>query len=171
MGFSGVFLWRRGAKKSKQSASGVFVLGCSSSLPLVWTWILAIVYTLVPLWCVYTVRQRICLYICVLSFFWLPDPLCIHRFFAPMPPAPPLFEFPPPLVCFWLEKHALVFCLFFLFSFFFSNAIPKVVVTASPPGNKTNVSSYFFNMSISGLHSWIFLLISLLFCFVIFYLS
>lgn len=118
MGFSGVFLWRRGAKKSKQSASGV--LSWAALPPCLWFgrgfWRLCISWCRCGV-CILYVSVFVYIFVSLSCFFWLLDPLCIHRFFAPMPPALPLFEFPPPLVCFWLEKHALVFRLFFFFFF------------------------------------------------------
>lgn len=88
-----------------------FVLGCSSSPPLVWTWILAIVSCFggVVVSVLYLSVQDIfvlcvschfdCLILCI-------SIVSLHQCLLP-------FGFQPLLVCFWFEKHALVFCHFF----------------------------------------------------------
>lgn len=133
MGYSGVFLWRRGAKKKQAVCQWCFVLGCSSSLPLVWTWILAIVYILVPLWCVYTVRQRICLYICVLVLFFLTAWSFVYPSFLCTDAARTSSVWVTATVGLLLVGEACAGVSSFFFFFFFPNAISKVVVTASPP--------------------------------------
>lgn len=158
--------------RQKQSSLpvGVFVLGCSSSPPLVWTWILAIVSHLVALWCVYRtwayVYMCVCIFVLVSRRFDCSILLYIHLFLCTNPALPTFFGFQPLLVCFWFEKHALVV----FFCHFVPKSISKVVVMAGPPEKKTNVWSYLSNMSISGLHSWISIN-RFTFCFVIFSLS